>query len=77
MHPLVSNADETSGGVNIMVPMTYRHSMLVYTDKDPNYYHVTYRAFADASGVRTFDPSDKAADVIATLPSPRLRPYRL
>ncbi len=65
--PVVANADQSSGGVYIAAPMTYRRSMLIYTDKDPNYYHVTYREFADATGVHTFDPSDKAQDVIATL----------
>lgn len=64
VYPLVANADQSSGGVNINVPMPYRSHMLVYTDKDPNYYHVTYRSFADANGVSTFDPSDQALDVI-------------
>ncbi|HEY2674211.1 MAG TPA: DUF2961 domain-containing protein [Rugosimonospora sp.] len=67
VYPLVANADQSSGGVNINVPMPYRASMLVYTDHDPNYYHVTYRSFADAVGVSTFDPTDKANDVIAML----------
>ncbi|GIH16763.1 DUF2961 domain-containing protein [Rugosimonospora africana] len=67
VYPLVANADQSSGGVNINVPMPYRASMLVYTDQDPNYYHVTYRGFADAVGVSTFDPNDKANDVIAML----------
>ena len=65
--PLVANADQSSGGVYIKVPMPYRSSMLVYTDHDPLYYHVTYRTFADATGVSTFDPGDKALDVIAKL----------
>ena len=67
VYPVVANADQSSGGVYIAAPMTYRTSMLVYTDHDPNYYHVTYRTFADADGVKTFDQSDKAADVIAAL----------
>jgi len=65
--PLVANDTQSSGGVYIIVPMPYRSSMLVYTDHDPLYYHVTYRTFADATGVSTFDPADKALDVIAKL----------
>jgi hypothetical protein len=67
VYPVVANADQSSGGVYIAAPMPYRSSMLVYTDHDPNYYHVTYRTFADADGVNTFDPGDKATDVIAAL----------
>ena len=69
VYPLVANASQSSGGVHIDVPMTYTSSMLVYTTQtpDPDYYHVDYRSFADASGVTTFDPSDKASDVLATL----------
>jgi hypothetical protein len=67
VYPIVANADQSSGGVYITAPMTYRQSMLVYTDHDPNYYHVTYRTFPDADGVQTFDPTDKATDVIAML----------
>lgn len=67
VYPLVADADQSSGGVDIFVPMPFRSSMLVYTDHNPDYYHVTYRDFADANGVSTFDPSDKALDVIAKL----------
>lgn len=67
VYPLVANASQSSGGDVITVPMSFRSSMLVWTDKDPIYYHVTYRSFADATGVSTFDPSDQAQDVIATL----------
>ncbi len=67
VYPLVASATQSSGGDIITVPMPYRQSMVVWTDHDPDYYHVTYRTFADASGVSTFDPSDKALDVIATL----------
>jgi Protein of unknown function (DUF2961) len=69
VYPLVANASQSSGGAVIMVPMPYRSSMLVWTDHDPVYYHVTYRTFADANGVSTFDPSDKAQDVLNTLKS--------
>jgi hypothetical protein len=67
VYPLVANADQSSGGVNINVPMPFRSHMRVYTDHDPNYYHVTYRSFADAVGVTAFDRSDQALDVIATM----------
>lgn len=65
--PLVTNADQTSGGVTIKVPMPFRSSMRVTTTGDPVYYHVTYRSFADAVGVTTFDRTDPANDVIAKL----------
>jgi hypothetical protein len=67
VYPLVANASQSSGGALITVPMTFRSSMLVWTDHDPVYYHVTYRNFADANGVSTFDPTDPAQDVITTL----------
>jgi hypothetical protein len=65
--PLVGNADDSSGGVVIKVPMPYRQSMRVTTQNNPNFYHVDYRTFPDAEGVRTFDPSDPATDVITRL----------
>src|SRR5205823_4851880 len=37
------------------------------TLQNPNYYHVTYRHFPDADGVRTFDPTDRATDVLDML----------
>ncbi|MGH3096878.1 MAG: DUF2961 domain-containing protein [Streptosporangiales bacterium] len=67
VYPLVANADQSSGGVYIKVPMPYRKSMKVTTDSNALFYHVTYRTFSDASGVSTFDPDDKAKDVIETL----------
>lgn len=67
VHPLVANADQSSGGVYIIVPMPFRSSMRITTDVDPIYYHVTYRTFPDADGVSTFDPGDKADDVVAKL----------
>ena len=63
--PLVGNADESSGGVYLGVPMPFQRSMRITTDADPVYYHVTTRTFADASGVPTFDPADRAQDVLA------------
>ncbi|MEU4477920.1 glycoside hydrolase family 172 protein [Micromonospora sp. NPDC023966] len=65
--PLVANADQSSGGVYIKVPMPYRASMRVTTDANPFFFHVSYREFADANGVRTFDPADKAEDVLAVM----------
>jgi D-arabinan exo alpha-(1,3)/(1,5)-arabinofuranosidase (non-reducing end) len=65
--PLVANADQSSGGVYIKVPMPYRSSMRVTTDVNPLFHHVTYRRFDDAKGVTTFDPDDPARDVLETL----------
>ena len=58
--PLVANAVQTSGGAYIRVPMPYRSSMRITTQHNPDFYHVDYRQFPDAYGVRTFDPGDKA-----------------
>jgi hypothetical protein len=66
-YPLVANGVQTSGGVYIRVPMPYRTSMRITTQTNPLFYHVDYRQFPDANGIRTFDPSDKAEDVIALL----------
>jgi hypothetical protein len=65
VQPLVADAARSSGGNLVLVPMPFRGSMRIVTDVDPVYYQVTYRVFADAVGVRTFDPSDRALDVIA------------
>ncbi|MGK5741180.1 DUF2961 domain-containing protein [Micromonospora sp. URMC 103] len=65
--PLVSNADQTSGGVTVKVPMPYRTSMRITTQNNPLFHHVTYRRFADATGVSRFDPTDRATDVVDTL----------
>ncbi|MEU4286644.1 hypothetical protein AB0E63_00355 [Kribbella sp. NPDC026596] len=66
-YPLVANGVQTSGGVYIRVPMPYRSSMRITTQSNPYFYHVDCRQFPDANGVSTFDPSDKAEDVIALL----------
>ncbi|NIK61750.1 DUF2961 domain-containing protein [Kribbella shirazensis] len=66
-YPLVANGVQTSGGVYIRVPMPYRSSMRITTQNNPYFYHVGYREFPDANGVPTFDPSDKAEDVLALL----------
>ncbi|SDS35276.1 DUF2961 domain-containing protein [Microlunatus soli] len=65
--PLVANADQSSGGVYIKVPMPYRTSMKITTTHNPLFYHVTYRDFSSAVGVTTFDPDDQALDVIKKL----------
>ncbi|TDW95130.1 DUF2961 family protein [Kribbella pratensis] len=66
-YPLVANGVQTSGGVYIRVPMPYRSSMRITTQTNPYFYHVDYRQFPDANGVQTFDPGDKAEDVLALL----------
>lgn len=67
VYPMVGNADQSSGGVYIAVPMPFRNSLLITTDSSSFYYHVTYRTFADANGVGLFNPFDPAPDVAATL----------
>ncbi len=65
--PLVANASQSSGGVYIKVPMAFRESMRISTSEAARYYHVTYRALPSADGVASFDPSDRAADVVGKL----------
>lgn len=65
--PLVGNGDDTAGGAVVKVPMPYRQSMRVTVQKDPFFYHVTYREFPDANGVSTFNPDDPAQDVVNRL----------
>jgi len=67
VHPLVADAEQSSGGVYIEVPMPYRKSMKITTEHNPLFYHVSQRSFPSADGVRTFDPSDPARDVLARL----------
>ena len=67
VYPLVANALQSSGGVYLRVPMPYQKSMRVTVQNNPLFYHVDYREFPDATGVTTFDPTDKAEDVIALL----------
>jgi hypothetical protein len=64
VYPLVANADQSSGGVYIKVPMPYRDSMRVLTENRPRFYILSYRTFADAQGVERFDPSDEARDIV-------------
>ncbi|MER7893706.1 DUF2961 domain-containing protein [Micromonospora sp. NPDC094482] len=65
--PLVSNADQTSGGVTVKVPMPYRDSMRITTQNNPLFHHVTYREFADPAGISRFNPADPATDVLDKL----------
>jgi hypothetical protein len=65
--PLVGNSSDTMGGTVIKVPMPFTNSMKITTQNNPHFYHVTYRQFPDADGVRTFDPSDPATDVLNRL----------
>jgi hypothetical protein len=67
VHPLVANASQSSGGVYIKVPMPYRSSMRVTVQNNPGFYHLSYRHFPDATGVTTFNPADRADDVLAML----------
>jgi hypothetical protein len=69
VYPLVAPYT-ISGGNYIYVPMTYAKSMEVYTSNiiANNFYQVSYRHFASADGVTTFDPAaDSASGVLATL----------
>ncbi|WP_127572210.1 glycoside hydrolase family 172 protein [Georgenia faecalis] len=65
VYPFVANADQSSGGVYLKVPMPFRESMRVTTTNNPLFYHVTYRTLADAEGVATFDPDEVPTDVLA------------
>ncbi|KAA5837071.1 DUF2961 domain-containing protein [Saccharopolyspora hirsuta] len=65
--PLVGDANDTAGGVVIKVPMPYRESMRVTVQHNPYFYHLSYRAFPDAEGVRTFNPNEPAEDVLEQL----------
>ncbi len=63
--PFVANADQTSGGVTIKVPMPYKKSMRILTSSNPQFYHVSYRAFSSSEGIETFDPNDVPEDLMA------------
>lgn len=65
--PLAANAQQAGGGVFVKVPMPYRESMRISVQSHLKYYHVNYRHFPEAGNIATFDPSDKAEDVLATL----------
>jgi Protein of unknown function (DUF2961) len=65
--PLVANAARSSGGSYVKVPMPFQRSMRITTSRNPNFFHVDYRTFDDATGVPTFDPTDPVPDVLAEL----------
>jgi Protein of unknown function (DUF2961) len=65
--PVVANAAQSPAGVYVKVPMPYRQSMRISIASNLQYYHVDYRQFSNAQGVRTFSPSDPALDVINLL----------
>jgi hypothetical protein len=65
--PLVAGPRQSSGAGYVKVPMTFDRSMRVSTQRNPHYYHVSYRAFDDAAGLATFKRSADTADVLATL----------
>jgi hypothetical protein len=65
--PLVQNAGDSSGGFSVDVPMPFRHEMRVFTEANPGYYHVVYRTFDRALGIRTFTRQSVAPDVLAEL----------
>lgn len=63
IYPFVADKMQTSGGVYIKVPMPYRESMRVTVQNNPFFYHVSYRSFATADGISTFDPSNVPTDL--------------
>jgi hypothetical protein len=65
--PLVADSGQSSGGAYIRVPMPFRRSMRVVTENNPRYYHVIFRAFGRATGVRTFRPSSLGTAAFARL----------
>jgi hypothetical protein len=81
VRPLVLDAAQSSGGYSISVPMPFRHSMRVTTSENPHYFHVVYRVFRSAGGVRAFASGRESRDVVRTLriagtrdPKPRMGP---
>jgi D-arabinan exo alpha-(1,3)/(1,5)-arabinofuranosidase (non-reducing end) len=67
VYPLVANSAQSSGGVYIKVPMPFHSWMRITTASNPRFYHVFFRTLGTARGVDTFNPSDRAGDVIAKL----------
>ncbi|KAJ6442269.1 Non-hemolytic phospholipase C [Purpureocillium lavendulum] len=67
--PFVGNTNDTMGGNVIKVPMAFRESMLVTTENNPHFYHVVYRRFPAGTEAETFNPKDKAQDVVAQFQS--------
>lgn len=67
VYPLVANSAQSSDGNYIRVPIPFQRSLRIYTQNNVGFYHVTYRTFDDPTGVPTFDPTDRAQDVLTTL----------
>lgn len=65
--PLVGNTNDTRGGNVIKIPMPFKESMLISTGNNPHFYHVGFRKFPSADGVKTFDPSDSAQDILSSM----------
>lgn len=55
--PTVASARQSSGGTYIHQPMTFHSSMIITTDHDPKYYHVSYRTFDSSANVPTYTTS--------------------
>ena len=65
--PAVAGARQASGAVWIKVPMAFRERMLITTTRNPGYARVNYRTFQSSDGIATFDPGDRADDVLGAL----------
>ena len=61
--PLVGDANDTSGGNVIKVPMPYQNSMRVSMSTNPHFYHVIHRTFPNHVNVQTFNPNEDVSDV--------------
>ncbi|KAK2617010.1 hypothetical protein QQS21_000101 [Conoideocrella luteorostrata] len=61
--PFVGDTNDTMGGNVIKVPMSFGKSMLVTTQNNPHFYHVTYRRFPPHVKPPTFDPNASSRDV--------------
>src|SRR5207248_1996426 len=59
MFPLTLGEDHSHGGASINVPMPFRHEMRVISEFNPHYFHVVFRTFTGAKGIRTFSPGDR------------------
>lgn len=62
--PFVGNTNDTMGGNVIKVPMPFSKSMLITTQNNPHFYHVTYRRFPHNVKPATFDPKAFVHDVV-------------
>jgi D-arabinan exo alpha-(1,3)/(1,5)-arabinofuranosidase (non-reducing end) len=64
--PLTLAAYQSFGGVSINVPMPFRREMRVISEFNPHYFHVIYRAFPSARGVKTFSRGDRVPGRVRT-----------